>query len=188
MLEIRDTRFGVVEVDEGSLISFPNGIIGFPKEDKFVLLERGTKRLVGYLQSVNTPKLAFPVVDGELFGADYPQPSASELAESVGLDPEDVAVFIIVAANRLTKGLDANLLAPLIIDVKTRTGAQVVLDPRKYDANTSLAINQDGDQGGEPQEGSEQPEAPVQSESSEAKRSLLDLAARASKLVTAVSM
>jgi flagellar assembly factor FliW len=138
MIRIEGTRFGLVEVEDDAVIRFPNGVIGFPEESGFVLVERGAERMVAYLQSVNTAALAFPVVDGGYF-ADYPQPSAEKLAQSAGLGVDELALLVIVAVQPKDKSLEANLLAPLIIEVKSRTGAQVVLDPRKFSASTSLA-------------------------------------------------
>jgi flagellar assembly factor FliW len=138
MIRIEGTRFGVVEVPEDTVITFPNGMVGFPKETRFVLLERGEGKLVGYLQSLATPSLAFPVTDGAYF-PDYPTPSTIELAQAAGIDTEDLALLVIVAAHPETKALVANLLAPLVIDVVSRVGAQCVLDSRKYSAAHSLA-------------------------------------------------
>jgi flagellar assembly factor FliW len=138
MIRIEGTRFGVVEVDDQAVIDFPNGLVGFPQETRFVLLERGVGRPVGYLQSTRTPSLAFPVTDGSFFPG-YPDPPLAELARSVGLGDEDLAVLVIVATNSQTRSLEANMLAPLVVDVSTRQGAQVVLDARKYSATASLA-------------------------------------------------
>ena len=138
MIRIDQTRFGLIEVEDDTLIRFPNGVIGFPNETGFVLLERGEGRMVSYLQSVTTPGLAFPVIDGSYFG-EYPDPPVETLAKSAGLTEGDYAMMVIVAVRNDTKALEANLLAPLIINVAKRRGAQVVLDPRKYSAQTSLA-------------------------------------------------
>ncbi|MSP26008.1 MAG: hypothetical protein EXR75_12775 [Myxococcales bacterium] len=136
MIRIDGTRFGDIEVEETSVICFANGLIGFPNETRFVLLEREKGRLVGFLQSLDTPALAFPVTDGSAF-AGYPEPPADVLARSVGLGETDLALFVIVSATS-KRELAANLLAPLIVDVATRAGAQVVLDPRMYSAATPL--------------------------------------------------
>jgi flagellar assembly factor FliW len=138
MIRIEGTRFGTIEVDEGTVIEFPNGLVGFPSETRFVLLERSGGKLVGYLQSLTTPTLAFPVMDGAAF-EDFPDPSAEELARSVGLDGSDLAVLVIVSVNPQTKFLQANLLAPLLVDVASRNGAQCVLDPRRFSAAHTLA-------------------------------------------------
>ena len=138
MLTIEGTRFGDVSVPSEAIIHFPRGLIGFASEDRFVLLERGPKSQIGYLQSVTTPKLCFPVIDGAVAGEDYPSPTAPELARDVGLSAEDVAVLVVVAVSAPDKPLKANLLAPIVVDAQSRTGAQVVLDHRRFKATADI--------------------------------------------------
>lgn len=138
MMRIEGTKFGTIEVDPSTLIRFPNGLVGFPTECEFVLLERSGGKLVGYLQSVQTPGLAFPVLDAAQFEG-YPDPSAVDLANGVGLPTDDLAVLVIVSVQPQTKLLQANLLAPILIDVATRCAAQCVLDPRRFSATHTLA-------------------------------------------------
>ena len=138
MIRIEGTRFGTVEVEDAAAIEFPAGLVGFPSETRFVLLERTGGKLVGYLQSLTTASLAFPVMDASAFEG-YPEPSAEELATSVGFGSTDLAVLVIVSVNSVTKLLQANLLAPLLVDVVSRLGAQCVLDPRHFSAAHTLA-------------------------------------------------
>lgn len=128
---IAGTRFGSMDVDDGRVITFPSGLIGFLNARSFVLLERGEGSMIAWLQSVDTPTLAFPVIPAEMFGEDYPTPSVRDLARESRIPETDLSVFVIVAA-KPGGGLTANLLAPLIIDAESRRGAQVVLDPNRY--------------------------------------------------------
>lgn len=131
---IEGTRFGRIEVSEDKIIHIPAGLVGFAHETRFVLHESERNRHVAWLQSVNTPDIAFPVMDGQAFGPVYPSPSAQELAEYAGLPSNDLALLVIVVARNIEPRLCANLLAPIIIDIGSRTGVQAVLDPREYSA------------------------------------------------------
>lgn len=132
-MRVPGTRFGDIELDDAKTIVFARGLIGFPDAIRYVLLEPQGPSAVGWLQSLDMPELAFPVLDGGLIGGGYPQPSPAQLAHDAGLGGKDVAVLVVVAASKAT-GLVANLLAPLVVDLESRCGAQVVLDPRKYAA------------------------------------------------------
>ena len=134
MICIENTRFGSVEIEDGTVIHFPKGIIGFPEETRFVLLERARGGHIAYLQSLSTPGLAIPVMDGAVFGDDYPTPGSQQLAQEQGLDATDVVTLVVVAAHADDPRLSANLLAPIVIDAKNREAHQVVLDPRRYSA------------------------------------------------------
>jgi len=133
MIQIDGTRFGTVLVEDDAVISIPRGLVGFPDDDRFVLLEYGEDGTIGFLQSIRTPELCFPVVDGALFGPDYPQPDAETLASRADVGGDDIAVLVVVAASP-SKKLIANMLAPIVIDVVSRNGAQVALDHRTFSA------------------------------------------------------
>jgi len=135
VIRLSGTRFGDIEIDDAKTIVVPRGLLGFPDARRYVLLPRPGKR-VAWLQSLDIPELAFPVVDGATFPG-YPQPPATELAREAGLGANDVAVLIVVMAPK-GQGLLGNMLAPLVVDIETRSCAQVVLDPRLYSASAPI--------------------------------------------------
>jgi flagellar assembly factor FliW len=138
-MQLAGTRFGDIELDDCKAIVFPRGLVGFPEARRYVLLEpREGHGLVAWLQSLDVPELAFPVIDGARIGSPYPEPPAAQLAHEAGLGASELAVLVVVTV-RKGRGLAANLLAPLVIDLESRSGAQVVLDPRRYSATVPLA-------------------------------------------------
>lgn len=140
MIRLNGTRFGEIEVDEGGAVAFPNGLFGFADAKRFVLLEpRAARTHVAWLQSLDFPELAFPVMEGASFGPAYPEPSPPELANDAGLGSHDITVLVVVAANGPSR-LVANLLAPLVIDLENRVGAQVVLDHRRFSPAASVNV------------------------------------------------
>ncbi len=60
-LKIKTSRFGELEVDEQSVVSIMGGVLGFPKETKYVLLEYNPP--FSWLQSIENADLAFVVVN-----------------------------------------------------------------------------------------------------------------------------
>lgn len=140
MIRIEGTRFGTIEVDDDGTVELPQGLVGFPDETRFVLVPPKQGGRVAYFQSLKTPLLALAVVDASVFGPDYPSPAPSELAADAGLGPE---ISVLVAIAERDRGLTANLLAPIIVDLETRRGAQVVLDPRKFSAFTPIVAEEE---------------------------------------------
>lgn len=138
MIRTFKTRFGPMEIDDSMAIHFPAGMIGFPQETLFVLLQGREGRSVSYLQSLRTPQLAFPVIDGGTVGPGYPEPNPIELALSVGIETVEPAVLVVVCAQGSPPRLYANLLAPIIVDAGERRAAQVVLDPARYSASVAI--------------------------------------------------
>ncbi len=137
MIQIANTRFGDITVEESSPITFPRGIIGFSEELSFVILERENGP-VAYLQSLRTPRLALPIIDSSMLSPAYPDAPREELAAQVGIDPKNMAVLVVVHVNPEDKRLRANLLAPIVVDVENRRAWQLILDPERYGVNALI--------------------------------------------------
>jgi flagellar assembly factor FliW len=120
------------------VITLGSGLIGFPEETRFVLLQAGDGQSISWLQSLRTPALAFPVIDGRAVAPGYDSTNQIELARLANIDSHGVSVLVIVAARAGGAALIANLLAPIVIDSSTRMGAQVVLDSAKYSPSTPI--------------------------------------------------
>ena len=134
-MRIEGTRFGTLEIENGSPIQIKGGMVGFPTSTNYLLL-RSAGAGFGWLQSMDVPELAFPVVDGATVDGDSALPSTDDVA---GTNATNTALFFVVAPTD-DGGLVANLLAPVVIDMTSRQGSQVVLDGRRYSATEPLRI------------------------------------------------
>jgi len=128
---IETSRFGQIEVDEDRLIRFPKGLLGFPNEHRFALIQMGYESCFYWLQAVDRPELAFVVCDPTLFVGDYQVPIKLDELREIGLsEPKGAQVLVIV--NKVGDVLTGNLQGPLVINVETRVGRQLVLSDRRY--------------------------------------------------------
>src|SRR5512137_2745171 len=128
---VQTSRFGAVEVDESRLIRFPRGILGFPENHGYALIQTGEKSGFYWLQAVDRPELAFVVCDPRLFVSDYAVPIKTEDLQAIGLeDPSGAQVFIIV--NKVEELLTGNMQGPLVINIETRVAKQLVLSDRRF--------------------------------------------------------
>ena len=128
---IQTSRFGSLEVDGEKLMTFPKGILGFPENKRFALIQTGENSGFYWLQAVDRPELAFVVCDPRLFVPDYRIPIKAEDLAHLGIENvESAQVFVIV--NRKDDELTGNLQGPLVIHVPTRVGFQLVLSDRRF--------------------------------------------------------
>lgn len=132
-MNVQSRRFGSIEVDEDSILTFAHGIIGFPEENRFVLLPHSAGGFLGWLQSLKSPDLALPVVSAHVFGEKYPDVPVEPAAEAVGLGGsiEDISVLVVLCAPG-GQPATVNLLAPIFVNVTTLAGAQVILDGSRF--------------------------------------------------------
>ena len=93
-MEVRTTRFGVIEIAEDRVITFPGGMLGFGDKKEYCLLQPGDDACFFWLQCVQDPDLAFVVTDPTFFEQDYSVPIRPEQMQTLGLDRlEDAQVF-----------------------------------------------------------------------------------------------
>lgn len=135
MKTLENTRFGTLNYDENTIITFPEGVIGFPKDNRFILIERA-KGPVSYLQSIDSSWLALPVLDGSSIMPSYPNMPVDKVAALVGARPEGLAIMVVITV--VGGALRANLLAPILIDADRRIAKQFVLDDSQYSASTAI--------------------------------------------------
>jgi flagellar assembly factor FliW len=130
-MEVRTTRFGVIQIAEDRVITFPKGLLGFPQHSRFCLLEPGDDACFFWLQSLDDAALAFVVTDPILFIKDYSVPVRPEQMGELSLTRlEDAQVFVIV--NKVEQQLTGNLQGPLVINTLTRQGEQMVLAEKRW--------------------------------------------------------
>ncbi len=127
--------FGEVEIDDSKIISFPNGIIGFPDLKKFVLMfdeEKGTDT-IKWLQSIDEPTFAMPVMDPLIVCPDYKPEVDSNTVDLIGeLSNDDLLILVTVTVPHDLKQMTVNLMGPFIINVKECKAVQTIVDNEDY--------------------------------------------------------
>ena len=134
---IDTTRFGQVDIDEQRTITFPKGLLGFPRFTRFALLEQGDESYFFWLQSVEDQALAFVVTDPSIFFKDYEAPLREETRQELLVtDPATVQSFVI--CNKVGDWLTGNLLGPIVVNAENRLATQVVLTEKKWTTRQPL--------------------------------------------------
>src|SRR5262245_59548344 len=134
---IETSRFGTVEIDANRIVQFKEGILGFPNQQRFALIQTGADPVFFWLQSVEDASLAFVVCDPLAFVPDYQAPVRADDLESLGMHGvEDCQVLIIVSKH--DGHLTGNLLGPLVIGARSLLARQLVLADRRYGTRQPL--------------------------------------------------
>ena len=131
-----NTNFGEVEIADDKIITFDKGIIGFPELKHFTMLhdeEKGSNVGIRYLQSLEEPGFAMPVMDPLLVNPQYDPEVDDELLTSVGnLTPENILVMVTVTVPADLTKMTVNLQGPFVINVEERKACQIILEGDKY--------------------------------------------------------
>jgi flagellar assembly factor FliW len=131
-------RFGALEYDESSVLTFPAGLPGFDGQPLFTLVGQPELAPVVFLQSLNAPELCFLAAPVLAIDAHYILALTREDLERLGLDPLrqpvlNVNVLCLALLCTPENGpVTANLLAPIVVNLDTRIAAQAVRTDQRY--------------------------------------------------------
>ncbi|MGD8385777.1 MAG: flagellar assembly protein FliW [Desulfobacteraceae bacterium] len=118
-----------MDIEEDRVIHFPQGLPGFPDQKQFALMEHKPGSPFMWLQSIDTPDLAFVVTDPFLIVHDYLQDAPDQDRGRVWEKNVDKPLLLTIV--NIPQGeprkMTVNLQGPLVIDVQARTGKQVIL-------------------------------------------------------------
>jgi len=140
IMKIQTSRFGEVEVSEEFLFHLVGPILGYDNEKDFVLIEHNKQSNFKWLQSVKTPDLAFAVTMAGFFGIDYTFELPDSTQEDLEITSADdiLALNIVLIPHENPRASTINLLAPLILNINNKKGAQVILSGSNFDVDFPL--------------------------------------------------
>ena len=134
-MNINTRAFGEVVIDDEKITHFPSGIVGFSDLTEFALIHDEEKGIgaIHWLQSVQEPGFAMPVMDPLIVKPDYNPEVDDELLKQIGeLDPEQVLILVTVTVpSDLTK-MSVNLKGPIIINTAEKKACQVIVEGDEY--------------------------------------------------------
>ena len=130
-MNINTRAFGEVAIDDEKVIHFPSGIVGFSALKEFALIHDEEKGIgaIHWLQSVQEPGFAMPVMDPLIVKPDYNPEVDDELLKQIGeLDPEQVLILVTVTVPSDLTNMSVNLKGPIIINTAEKKACQVIVE------------------------------------------------------------
>lgn len=128
-LTLSSVKLGDVPYTSQDVIHFPLGIPGFEQLKRFLLVTREECAPFIFLTALETPDVALPLLPFAL-ATDAPTPAlpdeaTTHLGETQGAT---IGWYSVVAIGVEAHDVVANLRAPVIVNLDTRRGCQVILD------------------------------------------------------------
>ena len=132
---LNTVKFGEIEIEESRIFDFVLPIIGFNELSKFIILDPKKETLFKWLQSVEDPGLAFPIISVATLNYDYSVDLNDGVVKSLDIkNTESLLVMNITSIPQDNpRGTTINLLAPLVFNLENMTAGQIVLSGSGYD-------------------------------------------------------
>jgi len=137
MVEVNTNAFGKIAIEDEKIIRFEHGILGFPDLKDFTLIyniDKGIESSIKWLQSLDEPNFAMPVMNPNLVMDDYVPMFDRDLLKPLGanLDPENLMMLVTVTVPKDITQTTVNLKAPIIVNVEERKAVQLISDDDTY--------------------------------------------------------
>jgi flagellar assembly factor FliW len=133
-MNIEGTRFGTIDFTEEDVVLFPEGLIGFSKLQRHVVVCPKPDSPFRWLQSLDEPGLAFLVTDPSMYVPEY-SPVVDEgqiKALEIGVNTPRLLFTTVSIPHGQPEEMTVNLAAPIVINALTRRAKQIVLEDQAY--------------------------------------------------------
>jgi flagellar assembly factor FliW len=138
MPSVETKYFGALPYTDESLFDFPQGLPAFEDQKGFVLIQSPEKAPLVFLQSVARASLCFVALPVQVVDKNHQLAIAPEDLEDLALDTRrqpavggEVMVLALVSLHGEFLAT-ANLMAPIVLNVKTRRGLQAIRRDMRY--------------------------------------------------------
>ena len=135
-MRITTRFFGEIEIDDQKILHFEEGLIGFENLKKFTLIynsEGENSKSIIWLQSLDGPMVAFPMINPFHVMTDYNPVINDEVLDSLGeLREDNTALFLTLTVPSDISKMTTNLKAPIVVNADTKRGCQVIAENPEY--------------------------------------------------------
>lgn len=141
LVELKETRFGTLEFEEKFVITFEQGILGFPLSSRYILFPHEKGSPFSWLQSVDEAAVAFLVVNPLDFFSDYEvviEDADVEMLQVENADDLELLTLVTIPEGH-PEEMRTNLAGPVVINASNRRGKQLLM--REYSTQQPLVPN-----------------------------------------------
>lgn len=133
---VKTKYFGEIDLDESKVITFDNGMMGFKEYRKYTILydiEKERESTISWLQSLDEPELAFPVINPFLVDENYNPTVNDGYLKTLGeFEDKELILLLTVTVPENMEKITANFKAPIVINAATGKGCQVIAENQEY--------------------------------------------------------
>jgi len=128
---------------DGVILTFPKGLLGFEKLTSYRLVEPRDAYPLKFLQSVEAEDVSFICIDPVAVKKDYEVSLGDEEAQALDLQsPGDAMILTLVVVPEDPRQMTTNLAGPLVVNVKTLLGFQIILNSDKFPLRFPILVHE----------------------------------------------
>jgi len=135
-VKILTRKFGEIEIDEKNALFMPEGLPGFPGFERFLVIEDPKTTPFCWFQSMEEPNLALVIMSPFVFKPDYKIDLRGFIVSRdwKEIKAEDILIYVVIniSEGEKEKRITANLMGPIVINLKNKEAIQVIISDSTY--------------------------------------------------------
>ncbi|KJR43603.1 Flagellar assembly factor FliW [Candidatus Magnetoovum chiemensis] len=124
-LQFYTSRFGHLEIETDRVITFPEGLLGFPKLKRYLLLDH-KDTVIKWLQSIDDPDVAFIVVEPAHLFPDFTVNIDHTTKELLEINENNDGIVVMLIIRVENDKVIANKNGPLVFNANLMRGIQMI--------------------------------------------------------------
>jgi len=138
-MRLLTSRFGEISYSDREIITFSEGIFGLENLTRYLILKPPESRPFLWLQALDDPQVALPVIHPETIVPDYPVELSAQLSQELDIRKgNQIEIFCIVHLEKDWKSSTVNLLTPVVVNHSNCKAKLVIQDKKPYTSRHNL--------------------------------------------------
>ena len=130
---------GKIKYEEKDIIIFNKGLLGFSGLKKFFLVDLEEFKPFKLIHSLENDEIGMIVISPFDYFNDYEIKLDESTIRNLKLnDPKEALIITTVTLNSDVKKITTNLQGPIIINISSKLGEQIIIDNSKYKVKEPL--------------------------------------------------
>jgi flagellar assembly factor FliW len=138
-MKLNTKYHGIKEYNKEDIITFNKGIPGFEGLKRFIIFSVEENEQFSILHSIDDEEIGIVLISPFTKFKDYEFKLTDEKIQKLNItSDEEVLVLNTVTLSSKIEDITINLKAPIIINIKSKLGEQIILDDQKYSIKQTL--------------------------------------------------
>jgi flagellar assembly factor FliW len=126
-------RCALKTVRQENVFRFPEGLLGFPDIKEYVFILNDKVKPFMFMHALDGSDICFVCVESFLICPSYQLKLPDSLIDALEIEtPADVLLFNLVTVKQKLEEISANMVSPLVINIKKRMGRQMIVENSEF--------------------------------------------------------
>jgi flagellar assembly factor FliW len=138
-MQVQTVNFGSLDIPENKVITFKEGLPGFPQIHRFAIMDLEALSPFHYLQSLDEPPISLFIINPFLIDPGYEfRLTDSDMEDVKSTNSSELVVYAVATIPEDPSKATLNLMAPIVVNYRDQCGKQVILHQSKYSVKHPL--------------------------------------------------